>query len=271
MTGEMAGGRSVVGVAAGSSGGAGVSGLLGLLLVMEAGVPVPVPSDLVMLLLGERVSAGALPLWLAAAALELVALAGTAALFLAARGPGRALLRRVGARRTAPTPGRGSNREGGRGREGPRAAVHRVLGRVRDDPDGRGVLPALVAGRTTPGLRTVTVVAAAGSGIRVGRALAALVAGSSLFLQAHLLLGYYLGPAARGLLERARLPVLVAAGLVLVVVVAVVLLRRRRGRVARVLAEGACPACLALGLAGRPAGGRRRTTRPGAESPGGGA
>ena len=48
-----------------------------------------------MLLLGERVSAGALPLGLAALALELVALAGTAALFLAARGPGRALLTRV--------------------------------------------------------------------------------------------------------------------------------------------------------------------------------
>ena len=37
-----------------------------------------------------------LPLWLAALALELVALVGTGALFLAARGPGRALLRRVG-------------------------------------------------------------------------------------------------------------------------------------------------------------------------------
>jgi hypothetical protein len=33
-----------------------------------------------MLLLGERVSAGALPLWVAILALELVALAGTAAL-----------------------------------------------------------------------------------------------------------------------------------------------------------------------------------------------
>jgi hypothetical protein len=36
----------------------------------------------------------------------------------------------------------------------------------------------------------------------------------------------------------------------------VVLPRRRRGRATRVLAEGACPACLALGLlgpAGRPA------------------
>ncbi|HEY6710190.1 MAG TPA: hypothetical protein VJB61_21675 [Actinomycetota bacterium] len=47
-------------------------------------MPVPVPSDLVMLLLGERVSAGVLPLWLAVVLLELVAVAGTAALFLAA-------------------------------------------------------------------------------------------------------------------------------------------------------------------------------------------
>ena len=91
----MAGGRALAGVAAGAGSGAGVPGLLGLLLAMEAGVPIPVPSDLVMLLLGERVSAGALPLWLAAAALELVAVAGTAARFLAARGPARALLTRL--------------------------------------------------------------------------------------------------------------------------------------------------------------------------------
>jgi hypothetical protein len=97
-----------------------------------------------MLLLGERVSAGALPLWLAAAALEVVALAGTAALFL----------------------------------------------------------------------------------------------------------------AARGLLERARLPVLgVAAAAVVLGLAAVLVLRRRRGRGAAVLAEGACPACLALGLWTTPAAG----------------
>ena len=39
-----------------SVGGAGMPGPFGLLL-MEAGMPVPVPSDLVMLLVGERVSA----------------------------------------------------------------------------------------------------------------------------------------------------------------------------------------------------------------------
>jgi len=73
-------------------------GLFGLLLAMEAGVPVPIPGDLVMLLVGERVSAGALPLWLAVAALELVAVAGTATLFLLARGPARTLPARVGPR-----------------------------------------------------------------------------------------------------------------------------------------------------------------------------
>jgi hypothetical protein len=116
MQDEMAGGRSLHGVLA----GAGGPGLLVLLLAMEAEVPVPVPSDLVMLL-GERVSAGTLPLWLAAAALELVALAATATLSLAARGPGRALLSRVAPR--IGLTGAGPHPPGSR-------RTHPVLGRV---------------------------------------------------------------------------------------------------------------------------------------------
>jgi membrane protein DedA with SNARE-associated domain len=88
--------RPVGGVVTAAIGSAGMPGLFGLLLAMEAGVPVPVPGDVVMLLVGERVSAGALPLWLAVAALELVAVAGTATLFLLARGPARTLPVRVG-------------------------------------------------------------------------------------------------------------------------------------------------------------------------------
>jgi membrane protein DedA with SNARE-associated domain len=65
--------------------------------------------------------------------------------------------------------------------------------------------------------------------VRAGRALLALVLGSSLFLQAHLLLGYALGPAARELLDQARLPVLVIAAVILAVT-ATLLLRRRRPR-----------------------------------------
>jgi membrane protein DedA with SNARE-associated domain len=228
----MAGERSLGEVLAGVGPGAGVPGLLGLLLAMEAGIPIPLPSDLVMLLLGERVAAGALPLWLAAAALELIAVVGTTALFLAARGPGRALLARVGPRL---------------GLTGPRLARTSAL------LERRG-WPAMTAGRTTPGLRTATVVVAAGTGTRAGRALPALVLGSSLFLQAHLLLGYALGPAARELLERHRLPVLLA-GAVALAGAAALLLARRRARAIRVLAEGACPACLAVGLWTTPAAG----------------
>ena len=61
MPGVMAGGRALSGVAAGAGSGAGVPGLLGLLLVMEAGVPVLVPGDLVMLLLGDPVRPAAGP------------------------------------------------------------------------------------------------------------------------------------------------------------------------------------------------------------------
>ena len=129
-----------------------------------------------------------------------------------------------------------------------------------------GVLAGVGGWRRGAGLRTVTVVAAASSGIRAGRALPALVLGSSLFLQAHLLLGYALGPAARELLEQARLPVLVVAAVALAVV-ATLLLVRRRTRATRVLAEGACPACLALGLAG----GGASPGPAAAGSPGGGA
>jgi hypothetical protein len=107
-------------------------------------VPIPVPSDLVMLLLGERVSAGALPLWLAVVALELVSLAGTGALFLAARGPGpvRAAPDRTAGSRQPPGPGPGppvgerSRSAGERGfgcPQGPAGA-----GRRRRRPGGGG-------------------------------------------------------------------------------------------------------------------------------------
>ena len=78
--------------------GLGVPASLGLLLPMEAGVPIPVPADLVMLLVGERVADGRFPLWAAVIALEIVAVVGTATLFLVARGPGHAFVARVGAR-----------------------------------------------------------------------------------------------------------------------------------------------------------------------------
>ncbi len=79
-------------------GGFGLPAAVGLLIPMEAGVPIPVPDDLVMLVVGERVGAGRFSLWAAIVGLEVVAIVGTAALFFACRGPGYAVVRRLGPR-----------------------------------------------------------------------------------------------------------------------------------------------------------------------------
>jgi membrane protein DedA with SNARE-associated domain len=238
-------------VAGKAAGGLGSSVALALLVPMEAGVPIPLPSDRVMLAVGERVAAGALPLWLAVVAFEVIALVGTTALFLACRGPGHAVI----------------------GRIGPRLGLNRDrLARASAFLEQRG-RSALALGRGTPGLRTVTVVAAGGSGLSARRALPALVLGSSVFLQLHLVLGLLLGPLARQALDRARDPALVAIGLAIAVAV-VVWLARRGGRAgSQALAEAACPACLALGvLAERrlglgPLAGRPLAPAPGSEEP----
>ena len=205
----------------------GVATSLGLLVLTEAGVPLPVPADLLMLFVGERAAAGVLPLWLAAIALAAVALLGTTAAFLLARGPAQVVLQRLGPR-VGLTPSR--------------------LDRARTIITGRG-RPALVVGRATPGLRTLTVLAAA-STVPARVAVPLLALGSTVFLEAHLALGYLLGPTARRLVARAGPMVLVVVALVVVGVVVRALVRRRsrreRIRVALGWSEAVCPACLVV-------------------------
>jgi membrane protein DedA with SNARE-associated domain len=173
---------------------AGVAGLSGplalvLLLPMEAGVPIPVPADLVMFAVGERVAAGKFPLWLAVTGFEVIAILGTTALFLACRGPAQRIITRFG----------------------PRLGLTEArLRRAADFAETRG-RPGLALGRGTPGLRTLTVVAAGVSGLNGRRALPALIVGSSVFLQLHLVLGLLLGPLADQAFDRAKGPALVAA------------------------------------------------------------
>jgi membrane protein DedA with SNARE-associated domain len=215
-------------LAAAATGGLGVPAAVALLVPMEAGLPIPLPTDLVILLVGERAAAGAIPLWLAVLAMELVALIGTGALFLACRGPGSALIARLGPRL---------------------GLTHERMGRATAIVERRG-RPALAIGRGTPGLRTVTVVAAGASGLPLRRALPPLVIGSSVFIQLHLFLGYFLGPAARDLIDQATGPaILVVAALVVGAAVFWLVRRGRRGG-AQAWAEAACPACLVLGALG---------------------
>ena len=204
----------------------GLPALVPLMAVMEAGVPIPIPLDLVVLVVGERAAAGSVPVWLAALLLEVVALVGTAALLLLCRGPGRAVVTRIGPR-IGLTPER----------------LARATALVTER--GRSVL---AVGRATPGLRTVTVVAAGSSGMSVRRALPALFIGSSVFLQLHLVLGYLLGPLARDAIESAKGPALAVLAVVAVAGVVVWFVRRGRREGAQAATEACCPACLALGL-----------------------
>src|SRR5215467_12622675 len=216
------------GMSAGASGSAaGLSGPLALVLLlpMEAGVPIPVPADLVMFAVGERVAAGKFPLWLAVAGFEVIAVLGTTALFLACRGPAQRIIARFG----------------------PRLGLTEArLRRASAFAETRG-RPGLALGRATPGLRTVTVVAAAVSGLNGRRALPALIVGSSVFLQFHLVLGLLLGPLAVQAFNAAKGPALLA--LAALVAGAFVFWRVRRGRRggAEAWAEAACPVCIGLG------------------------
>ena len=199
------------------------------MLLMDAGVPLPIPTDLLLLFIGERAAAGAFPVWAAALGLEAVAILGTSALYLAAGGPASLLITRLGPRLglTASRMERGTRfvKRGGRA--------------------------SLAVGRATPGLRAATVLAAAAARLEPLYALPPLVLGSTIFLQAHLVLGYFLGPAARELLQHAGVPVLLAA-LLLAALGALIWWRRRGARgAARAWTEASCPVCLTIALAHR--------------------
>jgi membrane protein DedA with SNARE-associated domain len=160
--------------------------------------------------------------------MEGVAVIGTALLFFACRGPGHALIKRLG----------------------PRVGLtDERLARATGVVERRG-RPALALGRGTPGLRTITVVAAGGSGLAARHALPWLVLGSSVFLQLHVFLGYFLGRPARDLVERATVPAIIVVLVLVLGAAAFWLFRRGRNGGTQAWTEAACPACLGLGALG---------------------
>lgn len=204
--------------------GVGVPALFGGITVIEAGIPLPIPGDVLMLLVGERAAANDVPVWLAAVGLEAAVLLGTGLLFFAARGPLRGAISRFG-----PRVGLTSER----------------LGRATSALEHKGQA-AIAVGRATPSLRTLTVVAAASSRLRTLRAMFWLVLGGSIFIQLHLVLGYFLGPVAEDLFKRAQVPMLIVLGALVVAGVAYWLIRHGRRRGTHAWSEATCPACIAL-------------------------
>jgi len=213
--------------------GLGLLGMAGLILVKEAGVPVPVPGDLVVVGAGIAAANGDLDPLSTLAAILVAGLVGGTAQYLLVRGAGRrpvlALLARFGV---------------------PAARLEAVSVRLRH----RGATGVAVA-RATPGVRIVAIAAAGLATIRVDRFLVGLAAGNGVFVSGHFLAGMLVGPPALAALSGLAAPVIaiVAALATLGAAGWWVVRRRRRGASSAVgdWTDAACPACLLLGAVAR--------------------
>jgi membrane protein DedA with SNARE-associated domain len=225
-------------------------GLVALLLVKETGVPVPVPGDLLVIGAGAALASDATAAGVGLTLILCAGYVGGTAQFALMRGAVRrpllAMLTRIGVRRDR---------------------IEALAGVLRR----RGARGVAVA-RMTPGVRVGAIAASGLADLPLGVFVRGLVAGNTVFVAAHFVLGFALGASAErvlGQIGASLLPSLAlgVAGLAVVGAVGwVVLRRRRRGRTANPLegypswADACCPACLALVAWEPPALGRETGT-----------
>ena len=213
-------------------------GLAGLILVKEAGVPVPLPGDLVVVGAGVAASRGDLDPTVALAALIMASVVGGGIQFGLLRSAARPAMLRLLARL---------------------GAADRV--QAQTDRLRRTGARGVALERVTPGVRVVAIAASALAAVPPRSFFLGLVAGNAVFIAAHFALGFVVGEPVLAIVGGALVR-LAALGVVLAVIGAVgwsVLARRRRGRDKAasvgggVLAwtDACCPACLTLAVAGR--------------------
>lgn len=213
-----------------------LGGLALVLLVKEAGVPVPVPGDLLVLGAGAAL-AGDPPLAIAGlAVILLVGYVGGTLQYLLVRGALRRLLLATLAR-----VGVDADR------------VEALAIRLRRS-GARGVAVA----RMTPGVRVGTIAACGVAAIPPGTFLRGLIVGNAVFVTAHFALGFVLGASAAqiiGAVSGIGLVVIPVAVLAVIGAAGWALLRTARGATSgapvelAAWADAACPACLAVAAA----------------------
>jgi membrane-associated protein len=215
---------------------AGLLAVVGLILVKEAGLPVPVPGDLIVISAGVAAARGDLDPVSTLALIVLASILGGVVQFALVRSVARpALLRLLGRVTSA-------------------ERLDRQTERLR-----RGGARSVAVARSTPGVRIVAIAASALAAIPPVAFVAGLALGNSLFIAAHFGLGYVVGEPLLAVVGGA-LGQLAVAGIVLAAVGAVgwlLLARRRRlsasSPTARTdlgtigaWADACCPACLSL-------------------------
>lgn len=226
-------------------------GLIGLLLVKEAGLPVPVPGDLLVLgagiaAAGAGIAAGggpAVPAPVLLAAILAAGFVGGSLQFALVRGAFRDPLLRLLTRFGVP-----------------RHRLDGLAAWLRQ----RGAVGVAVA-RATPGVRVGATAASGLAALPFAAFLPGLVAGNTVFVGGHFVLGYLAGPPALSLIAGTGGIALVVAALVVLALIGAAGWRVVRGRRAAssrtregalpgdlpslaTWAEAACPACLAISL-----------------------
>jgi membrane-associated protein len=185
------------------------------LLIEEAGVPVPVPGDFLMLVLGVQARFGQVALWEAIVVMELATVLGATFLYVAARLTGRGLVYRYG-RFVRLTPER--------------------LDRAEHWLTRHGTL-AVFLGRLVPGLRILTAVACGVFNVPVRVYLPAMSFGALFYISIYTLLGYLIGPPILDFVERLHLPFGLLGSLIPLGVIVVWTIRGRQALRRRPLAS----------------------------------
>ena len=178
-----------------------------LILVEEAGVPVPIPGDFLMLMLGVHARQGRLPLWEALLLMEVATILGASVLYILAARGGRGLVYRYG-RFIHLTPQRLDKAERWLTKHG---------------------VAAIVVGRLTPGLRMATVIACGIFGYPFWKFLPALALGGFLYILLYTMLGFLVGPAVLAVVEGIHLPLGLVGSLLPLALLVVWVVRARRG------------------------------------------
>ena len=163
------------------------------LLVEEAGTPIPIPGDFIMVLAGAQAAQGRLNLLEVLAVMELATVLGVSCLYWLSACVGRRVVYRLG-RYIGLTPPR--------------------LDRAAEALHRRGAA-AVVLGRLTPGLRMATPIVCGAFGFPFRVYLPAMAVGAFFYILAYTLLGYFFGPPVLHLLVSIELPfeLLVSVGL----------------------------------------------------------
>lgn len=210
----------------------GLLSIVALILLKEAGVPIPVPGDLIVIGAGVAAGRGDLDPSTTLIAIVVASIVGGAIQYALLRSVARPALLRL-LRRVASA-----------------ERVDRQAERLRS-----GGIRSVAVARCTPGVRIVAIAASALAAIPGAVFLVGLTLGNAVFISAHFGLGYVVGEPVVRLLGGALAPIAIGATVLAVLGAVGWILLSRRGRtvgprsplaIAGAWADASCPACLAL-------------------------